>query len=729
MLRKLLLGFVLGCAIGGAQAQTPSPANVGIVRGTPDVFKLLDHTGAWATFGSVDPTTHVFTSVGGGGGGGTPSFPETVIGGVSGGIPYFSSTTTLSASPLLQLNAFMLGGGAGAAPKTTATGTGVVTAVGNATNAASGLATVNGAITTGDCLKWGPGVTDAGACGSGGGGGSLSVTDGSNTVSGTTSLMFNGGSVSGTTPNAVVTISGGGGGGGGQTNFATHAALVSGTTAFSTGSLMQQGYWTIGDGGAAFYDWNAGSYCINGTSTTPTAADGNICILPSGQSASTAGRYVIRQTNGQLNARWLGFRDDGQDNAPYIAGTNTILQQFRNPTIVFANNASNNTSNFWFTQPLRLLQNASILCDGGVTRNSTLNPQVNLAFTPGVDGLQQDDWLNTISATVRGCAIQAAGDYGEGVTSIAGTNTITAPPLPYKAWLGNGSRIRPTPVWAVGNSMLSLTYEVFWGFTGSITGDVLTVTSPVTGQSTTDPGLAPGQQLIGAFEVGNPPYGLYIEKQLTNTGAHPGQQGTYQLNFSIADPPMAIQKNPGTISGTYYAYPPNNRPTLPMGSVITSCTGGTQCTPGGTLTMNANWNQGQSTFMFLLPGPNSLQGDQSYHVTTNPAGHVYGPITAGINGYTMTVTGGGGSLAPGQFVIGGDASPVTTTNSSALTIGQYVIPVASCAWYDPTKYYYVVATSGGNSVFPFATAISDCSSNTITLSQGSPSGQFLPWLA
>ena len=68
MLRKILLGLVLGCVIGGAQAQTPSPANVGVVKGTPDVFKLLDHSGAWSTFGSVDPTTHVFTPTGGGGG-------------------------------------------------------------------------------------------------------------------------------------------------------------------------------------------------------------------------------------------------------------------------------------------------------------------------------------------------------------------------------------------------------------------------------------------------------------------------------------------------------------------------------------------------------------------------------------------------------------------------------------------------------------------------------------
>jgi hypothetical protein len=61
------------------------------------------------------------------------------VAGTSGGIPYFSSGTTWASSAALALNAIVLGGGAGAAPATTTTGTGVVTALGNATNAASGI--------------------------------------------------------------------------------------------------------------------------------------------------------------------------------------------------------------------------------------------------------------------------------------------------------------------------------------------------------------------------------------------------------------------------------------------------------------------------------------------------------------------------------------------------------------------------------------------------------------
>jgi len=51
-------------------------------------------------------------------GGGTPAFPITVTGGVSGAIPYFSSTTVESVSALLAANAIMTGGGVGAAPQT-----------------------------------------------------------------------------------------------------------------------------------------------------------------------------------------------------------------------------------------------------------------------------------------------------------------------------------------------------------------------------------------------------------------------------------------------------------------------------------------------------------------------------------------------------------------------------------------------------------------------------------
>lgn len=67
--------------------------------------------------------------------------------GTSGGVLYFSGTTTIASSAALAANELVIGGGAGVAPSTTTTGTGVVTALGNAANATGGFPTTNGAAT------------------------------------------------------------------------------------------------------------------------------------------------------------------------------------------------------------------------------------------------------------------------------------------------------------------------------------------------------------------------------------------------------------------------------------------------------------------------------------------------------------------------------------------------------------------------------------------------------
>jgi hypothetical protein len=65
------------------------------------------------------------------------------VAGTSGGVPYFSSGTTWASSAALASNALVVGGGAGAAPSTVTTGTGVVTALGVNTGSA-GAFVVNG---------------------------------------------------------------------------------------------------------------------------------------------------------------------------------------------------------------------------------------------------------------------------------------------------------------------------------------------------------------------------------------------------------------------------------------------------------------------------------------------------------------------------------------------------------------------------------------------------------
>ena len=74
----------------------------------------------------------------------TPAF---TIAGTSGGIPYFSSGTTWATSAALAANALVVGGGAGAAPATITTGSGVVTALGVAANGSGGFVTDTGSVT------------------------------------------------------------------------------------------------------------------------------------------------------------------------------------------------------------------------------------------------------------------------------------------------------------------------------------------------------------------------------------------------------------------------------------------------------------------------------------------------------------------------------------------------------------------------------------------------------
>jgi hypothetical protein len=70
------------------------------------------------------------------------------VAGTSGGIPYFSSTSTWATSAALAASSIVIGGGAGAAPSTTTTGTGVVTALGVNTGSAGAFVVNGGALGT-----------------------------------------------------------------------------------------------------------------------------------------------------------------------------------------------------------------------------------------------------------------------------------------------------------------------------------------------------------------------------------------------------------------------------------------------------------------------------------------------------------------------------------------------------------------------------------------------------
>ena len=196
------------------------------------------------------------------------------VAGTSGGIVYFSSASTWASSALLAANALMIGGGAGVAPSTITTGTGVVTALGVNTGS-SGAFVVNG-----------------GALGTPSSG---TVTN----LTGTASINING-TVGATTANtgafttlsASSTVSG--------TGFSTYLAsppAIGGTTAangsFATLSF-NSGYGSV----ATAYGCRAWVNFVG--STAAISGNGNVSSI----TRNAAGDYTINFTNAMPDANY-----------------------------------------------------------------------------------------------------------------------------------------------------------------------------------------------------------------------------------------------------------------------------------------------------------------------------------------------------------------------------------------------------------------------------------------
>jgi len=131
----LTLGGTLAVANGGTGATTAGAALTALgayPSANPSGF--TNNTGTVTSVGFTGGILSVATAT---------TTPALTIAGTSGGIPYFSSASTWATSAALASNALMVGGGAGVAPSTVTTGTGVVTALGVATGSA-GAFVVNG---------------------------------------------------------------------------------------------------------------------------------------------------------------------------------------------------------------------------------------------------------------------------------------------------------------------------------------------------------------------------------------------------------------------------------------------------------------------------------------------------------------------------------------------------------------------------------------------------------
>lgn len=145
---------IAGGAAGSVPYQTSTGVTSMLAAGTNgQVLTLAAGLPTWAT-----PTTGTVTSVAQTFTGGLISVsgsPITssgtlalTVAGTSGGIPYFSGASTWASSGTLAANALVVGGGAGAAPSSITTGTGVVTALGVNTGSAGAFVVNGGALGT-----------------------------------------------------------------------------------------------------------------------------------------------------------------------------------------------------------------------------------------------------------------------------------------------------------------------------------------------------------------------------------------------------------------------------------------------------------------------------------------------------------------------------------------------------------------------------------------------------
>lgn len=159
------LSATLAIASGGTNSTATAIAG-GISYGTGTAFaftaagtvgQILTSNGAgtptWATASATGVTSVAQTFTGGivavaGSPITTSGTLALTVAGTSGGIPYFSSASTWATSAALDASALVVGGGAGVAPATVTTGTGVVTALGVNTGSAGAFVVNGGALGT-----------------------------------------------------------------------------------------------------------------------------------------------------------------------------------------------------------------------------------------------------------------------------------------------------------------------------------------------------------------------------------------------------------------------------------------------------------------------------------------------------------------------------------------------------------------------------------------------------